>query len=63
MGFKLYPRKVVSKTPFWRQPPPSSSDHEFPHYPIRDYDLVPRLSSITIKNQQDMNVSEIEPAP
>jgi hypothetical protein len=51
MGFKLYPRKVAAKTPFWRQPPPSSSDHEFPRYPLRDYDLVPRLSNITRKNQ------------
>ena len=34
MGFKLYPRKVVAKPPFWHQPPSSSSDYEFPRYPI-----------------------------
>jgi len=34
MGFKLYPRKVVAKPPFWHQPPSSSLDYEFPRYPI-----------------------------
>ena len=50
LGFKLYPRKIVVKPPFWHQPPLSSSDHGFSRHPIKCYGCRPDLSSIGKKN-------------